>query len=680
MSIPPGSLVTEIDFLDPACFTNGGTSVTDLSGNSNDWTLNNTSYTYNAALGTLDLGTTSVMTGDNQTPVGTGDVPFTISVWHYATGKRDTIIYNGNYPASGLNLQTIFSSSNTKYVLAYGAGLAFTLESANTYINSWNFITFSYDGTTLKLYVNGSVVDSVATTLSQGVSGSYPNWSVNGENTGVEGFGLLNIYDAALTNGDILALYNSTKTRFLVPVSYYDPQDTASFNNTTAFNDLNGGTDFVFNSTPTYDSTYGAISFDGSNFAVLSNYLTNTWPTGTAAFTMSFWWKTAPNNPNKFAYLFFYGNGPNYIVPFSNYGTEGSVAVLDNASHAVRTTNAFSEDVWYHFAFVKPAGGTFLDFTVYVNGIDQGALTDIVGGSATFSMAVTNNNSIRIQENNPGFISGGSLAQVWVYDQEVDGTDILQQYNSTKSRYDNLVVSYDFSDPLCYPGTGSTIFDLSGSNLDLPISGATFAGTGQSKYFSFDGSDYIGAKNLNLLPSDNTFSMNIWARKNGISSGVDAFLLSIGANPGPSGTNPYITANETAEEYTVQFSNGIGYVVSSEQVPNSVWSMITYTADGTNSKIYIDGVLTGTASQGIGSNPASNATLYIGAVTDGSNDPLVTSRFTGDVAIVDIYNTTLSAGDITTIYNNESSRFGITPTPAYQGIVGGRQFAQGFNG
>ena len=338
MSIPPGSLVTEIDFLDPACFTNGGTSVTDLSGNSNDWTLNNTSYTYNAALGTLDLGTTSVMTGDNQTPVGTGDVPFTISVWHYATGKRDTIIYNGNYPASGLNLQTIFSSSNTKYVLAYGAGLAFTLESANTYINSWNFITFSYDGTTLKLYVNGSVVDSVATTLSQGVSGSYPNWSVNGENTGVEGFGLLNIYDAALTNGDILALYNSTKTRFLVPVSYYDPQDTASFNNTTAFNDLNGGTDFVFNSTPTYDSTYGAISFDGSNFAVLSNYLTNTWPTGTAAFTMSFWWKTAPNNPNKFAYLFFYGDGPNYIVPFSNYGTEGSVAVLDNASHAVRTT------------------------------------------------------------------------------------------------------------------------------------------------------------------------------------------------------------------------------------------------------------------------------------------------------------------------------------------------------
>jgi len=241
-----------------------------------------------------------------------------------------------------------------------------------------------------------------------------------------------------------------------------------------------------------------------------------------------------------------------------------------------------------------------------------------------------------------------------------------------------LVASYDFSDPLCYPGSGSTVFDLEGS-LNLPISSATFVSNGQGSYFNFNGSSYIGAKNLNLLPSDNTFSMNIWAKKDAGVSNVPLFLLSIGANPGPSGTNPYITANDFTEKYTVQFSNGIGIVNSSSEIPNSVWTMITYTADGTNSKIYIDGVLDGTASQGIGSNPSSNATLYIGAVTDGSNNPLVTNRFTGDVAIVEIYNTALSAGDITTLYNDTSTRFAPAPPP-YAGIVGGRQFAQGFNG
>jgi 2C-methyl-D-erythritol 2,4-cyclodiphosphate synthase len=221
-----------------------------------------------------------------------------------------------------------------------------------------------------------------------------------------------------------------------------------------------------------------------------------------------------------------------------------------------------------------------------------------------------------------------------------------------------LTASYDFSDPLCYPGSGSTVFDLEGS-LNLPISGATFVSNGQGSYFNFNGSSYIGAKNLNLLPSDNTFSMNMWARKDAVASGGIAFLLSIGANPGPSGTNPYITANEVTEKYSVQFSNGIGAVFSTSEIPNSVWTMITYTANGTNSKIYIDGVLDGTASQGIGSNPSSNATLYIGAVTDGSNNPLVSNRLTGDIAIVEIYDSTLSAGDILTLYNDTKNRFGL---------------------
>jgi hypothetical protein len=46
-------------------------------------------------------------------------------------------------------------------------------------------------------------------------------------------------------------------------------------------------------------------------------------------------------------------------------------------------------------------------------------------------------------------------------------------------------------------------------------------------------------------------------------------------------------------------------------------------------------------------------------------------------ATFDIYTTQLNAGDLTTIYNNESGRFD-NPLPAVSGFSNGRRFGQGF--
>ena len=53
----------------------------------------------------------------------------------------------------------------------------------------------------------------------------------------------------------------------------------------------------------------------------------------------------------------------------------------------------------------------------------------------------------------------------------------------------NLRGSFDFSNPSSYPGTGGTLYDLSGTGNTLtnPTLTGTFGGTGQSKYYEFAG-------------------------------------------------------------------------------------------------------------------------------------------------------------------------------------------------
>jgi hypothetical protein len=677
--------IISYDFSDAACYPGSGSTVFDLAGSLDLQIAGTVAYVSNGQASYFDLGAGAT----NGNYIGTTGLSglgntFTISGWARNKGSAGYPLFTAGYESASGTAPGFYYPTVSTVAGHFNYGVNFTDGPCAN--NTWNFLTYTVDGTTCKLYVNGILVDSISKAAgSEWGTGAFvfgaavtAGGGINAPNFITADIATFDVYNVALGSTDVANIYAETSPRFLAPVSYYDPQDPASFNNTTAFNDLNGGTDFVFNSTPTYDSTYGAISFDGSNFAVLSNYLTNTWPTGTAAFTMSFWWKTKANNPNKFAYLFFYGNGPNYIVPFSNYGTEGSVAILDNANHAVRTTNAFSEDVWYHFAFVKPAGGTFLDFTVYVNGIDQGALTDIVGGSATFSMAVTNNNSIRIQENNPGFISGGSLAQIWVYDYEVDGTDILQQYNSTKARYDNLVASYDLNSLVSYPGTGNTLYDLSGSNADITLENTSYydgASYNSLIFTEASGSRGTFTGDLGLGTTTPVFTFFIWVKPTALSTGYTyGTIVQYGKESGSVGGAPAIYPEWNGNNnLSATFGSGKADINTGTPVTLDEWICLATTCDGTTYKLYRNGSLVGSTALS-GAQIVSPQQLVLNYLV---NNPTV-FQTSFEFNFLNVYNTALSAGDITTLYDDTVSRF--TTPPAYQGIAGGRQFAQGFNG
>jgi hypothetical protein len=280
----------------------------------------------------------------------------------------------------------------------------------------------------------------------------------------------------------------------------------------------------------------------------------------------------------------------------------------------------------------------------------------------------------------PGFGHnfGGLIGIAEVYSGALGSTDISDLYDLQQPRFyptppppENLVASFDFSDPACYPGTGNTVFDLTGNNLDLPIVNASYVGSGSSSHFHFTGSNqYIGKTGVTGFGS--TFTINMWARQNANNTLYHSF------NGGYVNNGPAMYWNDgAAGNIAPSFNSGNNKIVASG-IATSEWYLTSYVLDGTTAKLYVDGSLIGSVSQAPGIL-WQNGVFVLAAATDGAGNIEPAGYFVGDIATFDVYNEALDSSTITDIYENTENRFLPAPPP-YSGILGGRQFNQGFNG
>ena len=93
--------------------------------------------------------------------------------------------------------------------------------SISTPLNNWYYIGFTYDGTNLRGYVNGSLAVTSGT-ISRSTPGSNLYYAIaHADNTNLgDGtfsnmrFGGMQVYNTALSTNDVLNNYNATKSRF----------------------------------------------------------------------------------------------------------------------------------------------------------------------------------------------------------------------------------------------------------------------------------------------------------------------------------------------------------------------------------------------------------------------------------------------------------------------------------
>ena len=200
--------------------------------------------------------------------------------------------------------------------------------------------------------------------------------------------------------------------------------------------------------------------------------------------------------------------------------------------------------------------------------------------------------------------------------------------------------------------------DVSGYGNNATKNGSFVTGPSPHRYgscYRFTGSNYINCGRSAMVRDAITISC--WAYMDNWSNFGSQRLVSCtesgGWNMEPSGEYLQMGMG-TGVNINTYYSVTSDVALASL----SGWHMLTGTYDGYSSKIYVDGVLRGTINAYSTKTPifynASNS-IFIGAEAGSSATTPAGSYFTGNITDFRIYGTALSAEDIADLYKNSAS-------------------------
>jgi hypothetical protein len=686
MPIPAG-FVSHIDLLDPLCYPGSGLIIEDLQSPSTVWDISASGTTYDGTIGALTLTTQSIEANTLLVPTGTAAI--TIAGWikvnSYTYGSPFNALpavgssSGGNnfrqYPLYGgtPNAIAVASGTNTSGAAVYGA--------SEQPINEWCFVVIKKDSATstaqIITYLNG--VNDVggnyggAVTTNITYSGTFSYGAINttkfGDNQQNMSVSQFWMYNSFLSDADVLDLYNATVTRYFppVPVAEYDFQNGSYPGTGNTWFDLSANNNDLALSNQTFATT------PVKSFTFANGYANNPTPTNlpTNIFTIDAWIKF-----NSTSQQIVYGVGKDspsatqaliaYRFPGINSGKPFFEMGSGNAR--LNLTSDPTLGVWNNY--VITADGT--NVKAYINGV-----LDVSGSQSGGSIGNTNTGIIlgQLIDGTGGpsglYYSDASFGQFSIYNEALDAGTILQNYDDTKTQYVLPIAQYDFSDTNTWTGTGNTAYDLSPYNNDLTLSnGPLLTGTGTSKTLELRKTSAQTARKSTALNgiTDIPMTFNIWSKVNPATN-ADA-LMSYGV-VGDS-TIPGIWSKFFNE--FISFEGGFSNPVISSGITanNTDFYNIIVSINPSTATLYVNGTGVGTSNHTI-SLPAGSQFSLSGLFGTNLYDT------NADIGLVEVYNVALGSTQVTDLYNTQSPRFISAPPPSSNG-VGGRQFAQGFNG
>jgi hypothetical protein len=653
--IPAGGGCTDIvDNYDPfddssglALYKFNGDS-TDESGNYSFSTASNVSYPSGVFNESLDLlSNTSYVSGSGLTST----FPLTFSFWvkpdasANAVGlliNKRTTATNG-YSITGTGTTNEMGFLNNGGYAGGGTGIANNLAT-----NTWSHIVVIMNTSGWESYVNGSYYNKYSGTLNNnsneirlGKSSGIGNWV--GSTWGLDQF---RVFNRELTPLEIEALYTE---EICICDGTVDTLDILGDGSCIATYPLDGNANDLsgnYSGTPT-DVSYGVGEFDLAGvFNGTSSFIdTNAKIPASLNFSVSFWMKSSDTSSGSH-YIF--STKGNYltngwlITNDAGYIRYGEGNGVDNATDQV-SPSIVADGSWNHVVVTRAAGGTV---NIYVN--NSRVITD--GSVGTYFMTSStwaNDLHIGRYSGGSGVWYDGELDQVRIFNKSLNSTEVTTLYNETACTKAACTGTTNTLDIL---GDGSCIaaYPLDGSPADLSgnYNGVQTDVTYPQGEFDLAGSFNGSSSKIdlpNFMPSGNASrSVSMWINTTQTTAatllqyggGNTNLLFNLRINDGGAGGG----ANTI----------GIGFYANDFNRPatglmDGNWHHIAATYDGTNAKIYIDGVQTGADFATGGVNTTASSGLI------GSNGG--SFIFNGSIDQVRIFNKALSAGEVTTLYN-----------------------------
>jgi hypothetical protein len=284
--------------------------------------------------------------------------------------------------------------------------------------NTWYHLVGIWDGTNVKIYVNGNLEDTTACNAMVYGTSAYNakigGLSANNNNNFPGIIDELRVYNTNVTS-DISTLYNSgngTETPASGGVAGWHLNESGTTATAADYIGSNTGTLSGFSYGPTFGTAkYGSASgsFDGTDDYV---ELGNIMPTG--AYTKEAWVK---RNSGSFRNNILSGTS---MCPFWAPDIEGFKLTAGNVDfYAVQDSVPLAVDTWYHVAVTYDPNVSGGQMILYKNGVQVDIATSVAANTDT---------SLHIGAYNNANFFGGLIDEAAVYNTALSASTIAGHY------------------------------------------------------------------------------------------------------------------------------------------------------------------------------------------------------------------------------------------------------------
>ena len=392
----------------------------------------------------------------------------------------------------------------------------------------------------IKLYLNG-VLDNGASGVDKVIGDSYSDdillggpesdWTSAATRHFNGKLGYFAHYNKALTASEIFQNYSQFKTRFFPEIVAgadlnLDATNPSSYSGSgTTWTDLSGnGYNATLNNGVAYSALNGGyLSFDGAD-----DYCNFTMAKIGTTITVEIWANYSTLIDRMifgFGYYDVYAsNGGNGIIGFNTgAGDIYGVNIINNLGVL---------NQWAHFVFVMNTG-SYVNNKIYINGVSQ-TMVQIQGSNNSSNTNFNNGVGVIGTWAPAGYYYSGYMSTFRIYNKELNQSEVLQNYNVTKDRYDlendyetNLVRYYDPANYKSYIRSGTEYRNVKNIFNTTTLTAGNLYITGPVFYeahggvFYFDGvSDYfiLNESNQNLngngitVGSNTNWTWSFWFR------------------------------------------------------------------------------------------------------------------------------------------------------------------------